>query len=950
MLLKTYLEYTDEKSSKFWTIEVDGNNYTVTYGKLNTKGQQITKNADSNEKALKDAKKLINSKVKKGYVVVSSEEQAEEEKGWFENLETTVYSIYKNEILRYKEKDYRSIRLTRRGDYDRYALGLETKENGDYWEGIGAAYDYEYEPFESFCWEAFGEKGIKNNWPSEDHYFDLDAFLTSIILGKVYLKLQKTPELEGYLKNINTVNIDFDDMHKLPFAEYFPDEVTRTAFVKKVAAQEANQQLIFDLWADKVDGVGIDFLTQLQIPLPQKKADSTLEQFKSVLETSNDLWEEDKTKKAVKLLEPALYAFVAKNNASQKSLIDEASGALASYFKELKQIPEAVKAYQIGIAHLSNGYTALNLLSLLKKSAFDNELMFSTAETLVKKGQFNNKEYRFYAYYYFGYACVVTEREEEAKKTFQTVKASVDSLKDLNKLEEIIKDLSALVESKAQGIEIAKNILPLFKGDIQETDEKQAGKLIEWWVSVPSNVKRTAMKYAKVKGDADQLAPSALLRVARMDFLPLMEHELEDISFLAGFTHLETLYINRNQIVDISVLSRCFSLKELHLSNNPITSIASLKNLYRLEKLEAGRCEIDNISMLSNLKRLEVLELNDNKISDIESLNGLHTLKELKLSDNTISDVSVIGTCTGLRELDLEDNPIEKGMEDIIKLPVLQEIKLDYNLNEAYLSDFPYLMRDWGHWEEYASDEEKRELKTWLKDVKAHPKFKEIWWEGEEPDVEELAEFVYTEDHISLKNKKIGDLSLLHIFKRCHYLNVENTKISSLEGIENLSLLEYLIISNNDIYNTSIVENFENLKTLRASNCGLSNLRKLENCRNLKNLHISDNNLKDLFPLDKLENLVNFSASKNKLRDIKPLANHKKLSQVTIENNEEALDLSPLVSCRELSIIKCSSPRGVTGLAALAKLPLLREVNTNGTASKVQIDMLRAKNPYLLIS
>ncbi|NMH87084.1 leucine-rich repeat domain-containing protein [Flavivirga algicola] len=949
MTLKTYLEYTDEKSSKFWMIEVNEERYTITYGKLNTEGKQITKNADSAEKALKDAKKLIDSKVKKGYIVVSSEEQEAEEKGWLENLEDTVYKIYKNEILRYEQKDYRTIRLTRRGDYNRYALGLETKENGDYWEGINAAYDYEYEQFESFCWEAFGEKGIKNNWPTEDHYFELNAFLTSVILGKVYLKLNQTPELKDYLKDVSTITIDFNDMHKLPFTEYFPDEATRTAFVKKVAAQKANQQLISDLWADKVDGDGIDFLTQLQIPLPKKKADSTIEQFKSILETSIDLWEEDKTKKAIKLLEPALYDF-AKKNSGQKSLIDEASGYLARYFKELEQIPEAVKAYQIGITHLPNGYTTLNLLSLLKKTAFDNELMFSTAETLVKKGQFNNKEYRYYAYYYLAYACVVTKREKEAKKTFQTVKTSVDSLKDLNKVEEIIKDLSALVESKTPGFEIAKEILPLFKGEEQEIDGKKAAKLIAWWASVPSKVKSTAMKYAKVKGDTDQLAPSALLRISRMHFLPLMEHSLENISFLTGFTHLETLYINRNQITEINILSKCFSLKELYISNNPITSISPLKSLYRLEKLEAGRCEIDDISVLSNLKRLEVLELNNNNISNIEALHGLSMLGELKLSDNAISDVSAIGMCKALRALELEDNPIEKGMEAIVKLPLLQDIEFDYDLLEEHFSDLPYLSEDWGAWEEHASEEEKKELKTWLKSVKAHSKFKDIWWEGEEPDVEELAEFVYTEDHISLKKKKIDDLSLLHIFKRCNYLNIENTKISSLEGIENLSLLEYLIVDNNTIYDISTVENFKHLRTLRASSCKLNNLYELENCRNLKNLHINDNNLKNLFPLDELENLVHFSASNNKLRDIKPLANHKKLSEVTIENNEEALDLSPLASCRELRVVKCSSSRGITGLAALAKLPLLREVDTKGTASKIQIDMLKGKNPNILIS
>lgn len=953
MPLKTYLEYTDEKSSKFWMIEVHKDSYTVTYGKQNTKGQQITKSADSNEKALKDAKRLIASKVKKGYTVVSSEEsQVTEEKGWFENLEDTVYNIYKNEILRYKQGDYRSIRLTRRGSYDQYALGLETKENGDYWEGINGAYDYEYEVFENLCYDAFGENGIKNNWPSDDHYFQLDAFLTSIILGKVYLQLKQTPELNEYLKHISTITIDFDDSHMLPFADYFPDEATRAVFVKKVAGDVSNQQLISDLWADKLGGAGIDFLTQLQIPLP-KKVDSTIEQFDSILETSISLWEKDKTKKAIKLLEPALLDLVTKNNGSQNGLIEKACGYFASYFKELKLIPEAVKAYQVGIAHLPSGYSTLNLLSLLKKSAFNNELMFSTAETLVKKGQFNDKEYRFYAFYYLGYASIITEREKEAKKTFQTIKTSIDSSKDLNKVEEIIKDLSTLIKSEAQGFKIAKEIRPLFEGGIQEIDKKKEDKLNEWWTSVPSRVKSTAMKYAKVKGAANELAPSALLRVSRMDFLPLMQHELEDISFLTGFTHLETLYLNRNQIVDISVLSKCFTLKELHISNNPMTSIAPLKSLYRLEKLEAGRCDIENISVLSNLRRLEALELNDNKISEIEALNNLHGLKELNLSDNVISDVSVIGTCKGLSKLELEDNPIEKGMEGIAKLPLLQEIELDYGLAEAYLRDLPYLSKDWGYWETNASDEEKNELNNWLRDVKAHPKFKEIWWKDESLSIRELAEFVYTKDYVDLKNKDlkdVSDLTLLNIFQRCNYLDLKNTKISNLEGIENLSFLEYLIVSDNDIYDISIVENFEHLETLRASNCGLSSLRKMEKCSNLKNLHIGDNNLKDLFPLDELENLVHFSASNNKLTDIKPLANHKKLSQITIEKNEYALDLSPLASCKELTSIICSSPRGVTGLATLAKLPLLRKVETNGTASKIQMDLLRKKNPNLLIN
>ena len=62
-----YLEYNDEKSSKFWTITLQDNSHTVTYGKLGTKGQSKTKTFDNVEKAQKDLEKLVKAKRKKGY-------------------------------------------------------------------------------------------------------------------------------------------------------------------------------------------------------------------------------------------------------------------------------------------------------------------------------------------------------------------------------------------------------------------------------------------------------------------------------------------------------------------------------------------------------------------------------------------------------------------------------------------------------------------------------------------------------------------------------------------------------------------------------------------------------------------------------------------------------------------------------------------------------------------
>ncbi|MBE8365225.1 WGR domain-containing protein [Leptospira borgpetersenii] len=66
--MKHHLTYKDDSSDKFWNIEVSGKSFTVTYGKTGTNGQTQTKDFDSEEKCLKEAKKLLSEKLKKGYV------------------------------------------------------------------------------------------------------------------------------------------------------------------------------------------------------------------------------------------------------------------------------------------------------------------------------------------------------------------------------------------------------------------------------------------------------------------------------------------------------------------------------------------------------------------------------------------------------------------------------------------------------------------------------------------------------------------------------------------------------------------------------------------------------------------------------------------------------------------------------------------------------------------
>lgn len=66
--MKRIFIFQDAKSQKFWSIDVEGTEFTVEYGRLGTEGQKSKKEFDSVEKCEKEANKLIAEKTKKGYL------------------------------------------------------------------------------------------------------------------------------------------------------------------------------------------------------------------------------------------------------------------------------------------------------------------------------------------------------------------------------------------------------------------------------------------------------------------------------------------------------------------------------------------------------------------------------------------------------------------------------------------------------------------------------------------------------------------------------------------------------------------------------------------------------------------------------------------------------------------------------------------------------------------
>lgn len=72
MTHKISLEYVKGSSAKFWQAEVNGAELTVRYGRVGTNGQTRVKSLADRSAALKEYKKLVQAKRKKGYVETAS--------------------------------------------------------------------------------------------------------------------------------------------------------------------------------------------------------------------------------------------------------------------------------------------------------------------------------------------------------------------------------------------------------------------------------------------------------------------------------------------------------------------------------------------------------------------------------------------------------------------------------------------------------------------------------------------------------------------------------------------------------------------------------------------------------------------------------------------------------------------------------------------------------------
>jgi uncharacterized protein (TIGR02996 family) len=114
-------QYSDAKSHKFWTIDVQANAFTVTYGKVGAAGQTQTKSFATPEKTQAEADKLIREKLGKGYVETTPKANVSEA----EALEAAIRANPDDRTVHAAYADYLTERGDPRGEFIQVQLALE---------------------------------------------------------------------------------------------------------------------------------------------------------------------------------------------------------------------------------------------------------------------------------------------------------------------------------------------------------------------------------------------------------------------------------------------------------------------------------------------------------------------------------------------------------------------------------------------------------------------------------------------------------------------------------------------------------------------------------------------------------------------------------------------------------------------------------------------------------
>ncbi|XP_042367530.1 leucine-rich repeat and guanylate kinase domain-containing protein isoform X2 [Plectropomus leopardus] len=154
--------------------------------------------------------------------------------------------------------------------------------------------------------------------------------------------------------------------------------------------------------------------------------------------------------------------------------------------------------------------------------------------------------------------------------------------------------------------------------------------------------------------------------------LSLPSQNLQDISVLCNYVHLQKLELPHNKIKDLSCVSHMPYLVILDASHNEISSFFGFQQPKNLKEVNFSHNHMTKMKDLSAYSSLSNLDLSYNSFREISGLEQCCKLAHLSLAHNKISRISGLDRLP-LTHLCLRGNQLERieGLENLKSLQVL---------------------------------------------------------------------------------------------------------------------------------------------------------------------------------------------------------------------------------------------------------------------------------------
>jgi Leucine-rich repeat (LRR) protein/predicted DNA-binding WGR domain protein len=814
--MKHYLTYKDEKSDKFWQIEVNGSSFTVTYGKTGTAGTSQTKVFDSDEKCLKEAEKLVAEKKKKGYLDIKKDSKAGQSS-------KPDYS----KILSAKSKKEIHLALSEHFSYLVDTPGFEhvlptlmsevtdvkMRKETLLVKFKGKTVLVAEPPLKTTAYKGYPESfqklmanhsSLSIDYPVNCSLYPSDSYMDD---------RWECEELEEYDDVKTAINIESD------LYIYHPDE--KNAFGESALYfldhEDASLGAFEDMNAGSLFLIKLCEILKIEVDIPTIKRPTKTEIpiATDKPQEINEVWWNS--------LEPIWKIVFALNFSKEKGTIKiKNSFDLKRVWNDLKPKIDAIDEPWKKVASLialkctltNDGsicefqvkdLTPLSNLTQLKKL----DLGSSKIRSLLPIQYLNHLEYLYLS--------------SDTLKDLEGIE-NLHSLTELNiSAAPAIKDLSLIYALKNLKILAVNNLKIDSLNGIEKL--KSLRKLNCSWCNLKS-----------IDG----------LNVGDLEELELGGLKIKDVEAFKSLSQLRSLIIEGTEIKNTEGFKYLSKLKHLKLDKIKVDSIGFLLALTGVEKLEIRWIEtkkplktlplqhcvsvkelsisqdINAMEGIEHLKGLEVLDISRTDMTDLQFLNDHTSLKVLNCNKN-ITDLSPLRNCINLESLDLSSTEIN---------------------SLAGLSD--------------------------LKNLKS------IRCSSQVSDLTPLKNCLDLES-VSVKHSDFDDIEFLGQFKKLKYLVVHKTKIKTLEPLKNCPLLETIYCNETAITNLAPLSKCKNLEYLNTSDTMISSIEPLRNCTELETLIISNTLVDDLEPISNCKRLSSIQFEKTTIKSLDALKNCKSL-------------------------------------------------------------------------